>query len=122
MISFINNNFTFNSLSFILIDLDNENSEGNIKNLFEEKLKFQKKDSENLYNGKKKETFEFIKESEELESMEKIISIDSLSIITLSQNQSVDNYKEMNSDKYINIFSISSLLSKKKEDGIQLKK
>jgi hypothetical protein len=54
--------------------------------------------------------------------MEKIISVDSLSIITLSQNQSVDNYKEMNSDKYINIFSISSLLSEKKEDGIQLKK
>ena len=43
MISFINNNLTFNSLSFILIDLDNENSEGNIKNLFEEKLGFQKK-------------------------------------------------------------------------------
>ena len=122
MISFINNNLTFNSLSFILIDLDNENSEGNIKNLFEEKLKFQKKDSENLYNGKKKETFEFIKESEELESMEKIISIDSLSIITLSQNQSIDHYKEMNSDKYINIFSISALLSEKKDDGIQLEK
>ena len=122
MISFINNNLTFNSLSFILIDLDNENSEGNIKNLFEEKLKFQKKYSENLYNGKKKETFEFIKESEELESMEKIISIDSLSIITLSQNQSIDHYKEMNSDKYINIFSISALLSEKKDDGIQLEK
>ena len=125
LIKYIINNLVFNELLLVLTYSKNENDEQvideDIKELFEQKLEFKWSFIENLEHEKRKQTLQYMKEEEPLINIDKFISIDSLSIITLTEYQ---HYREVNLEEFINIFTIYALLSEKnanKEINIEKK-
>ena len=125
LIKYIINNLVFNELLLVLTYSKNENDEQvideDIKELFEQKLEFKWSFIENLEHEKRKQTLQYMKQEEPLNIQDQFISIDSLSIITLTEYQ---HYREVNLEEFINIFTIYALLSEKnanKEINIEKK-
>ena len=124
IINFIKENLSFNEISLVLTYLEEQNGDliidKDIKNLFENKLGFKWANIENLENEKRTQTIHFINKDNSKKLQDAFINIDTLSIITLSENIT-DSV--LNNDKFINIFSIYSLLSEKSnKDKIKLEK
>ncbi len=114
IINFMINNLVFNDLSLELTYSKNENEEPiidqDIKELFEKKLKFKWSNIENLKDLKRTQTLQYMKQEEPLNIQDQFISIDTLSIITLTEYQ---HYQEVNIEQFINIFTIYALLAEK---------
>ncbi len=124
IINFIKENLSFNEISLVLTYLEEQNGDliidKDIKNLFENKLGFKWANIENLENEKRTQTIHFINKDNSKKLQDTFVNIDTLSIITLSENI-IDS--DLNNDKFINIFSIYSLLSEKSnKDKIKLEK
>ena len=122
LIKFIINNLSFNEILISLNYLKNEKKyeiNNDIINLFKNKLNFKWLSIENSINENRKKTLYYIKNgTNNLE--EKYISINSISIISLSNIQSESL---LNNEKYINTFLIYSLLNEKNRNkDIILKK
>ena len=124
IINFIKENLSFNEISLVLTYLEEQNGDliidKDIKNLFENKLDFKWANIENLEKEKRTQTIHFINKDNSKKLQDTFVNIDTLSIITLSENIT-DSV--LNNDKFINIFSIYSLLSEKSnKDKIKLEK
>ncbi len=114
IIKYIIQNLNFNELLLVLTYSKNENEEPvidqDIKELFEKKLKFKWSNIENLKDLKRTQTLQYMKQEEPLNIQDQFISIDTLSIITLTEYQ---HYQEVNIEQFINIFTIYALLAEK---------
>ena len=108
LIQFIINYISFNQI-FITLNYssdEEQNIDNEIKELFENKLKFKS----NEKNEDKTQTFYFIKQNINLIN-EELINIDTLNIVSFNKNKL---NQDDNDDKFINIFSIYALLAEKK--------
>ena len=124
IINYIKINLSFNEISLVLTYLQKENGvqviDKDIKNLFENKLNFKWANIQNLVNKKRTQTILFINNDSSPNLTNSFINIDTLSIVTFSNNFVSSVLKN---EQYINIFSIYSLLAEKSyKNEIKLEK
>ena len=124
IINYIKINLSFNEISLVLTYLQKENGvqviDKDIKNLFENKLNFKWANIQNLVNKKRTQTILFINNDSSPNLTSSFINIDTLSIVTFSNNFVSSVLKN---EQYINIFSIYSLLAEKSyKNEIKLEK
>ena len=124
IINYIKINLSFNEISLVLTYLQKENGvqviDKDIKNLFENKLNFKWANIQNLVNKKRTQTILFFNNDSSPNLTNSFINIDTLSIVTFSNNFVSSVLKN---EQYINIFSIYSLLAEKSyKNEIKLEK